>query len=112
MLAGSARLLAERRGGLRGRVLAPDAASAEEIAGSLWVLPGAAEAPDDLYQYQQVHRTQRIRVRNGTFEDEGLTPGPAVLLLEIRGRARVATKAVIPARGVLPLDLTAARASR
>lgn len=94
-------------GGLRGRVTAPDAAPTEGLRGYLWVLPGATEAPVDLYAYRRSNRTHRIRVRNAVFEDQGLTPGPAVLVVDIPGRNRVVTKTVIPTRDLRELELVA-----
>jgi hypothetical protein len=96
-------------GGLRGRIAAPDGAPAAQLRGYLWVLPGASEEPADLYEYRRSKRVHRIAVRDGVFEDAGLTPGPAVLVVDLRGRGRVARKAVIPVRSVLQLDLMAGR---
>jgi hypothetical protein len=94
-------------GGLRGRVVAADGAPADELRGSLWVLPGAAAQPADLYEYRRAARAHRIEVRNGAFEDAGLTPGPALVVVEIRGRAPVAATTEIPAGSTRQVDLEA-----
>lgn len=91
-------------GGLRGRVLAPDGGAGEELRGNLWLLPGATEAPADLYEFQKQHRSHRVSVRNGAFEDRQLTPGPAVVLIDLRGRPRVATAVTVPVADVLVRD--------
>jgi hypothetical protein len=97
-------------GGLRGTVTAPDAAPAD-LRGYVWVLPGAAAAPEDLYEYRRTHRTHRIQVRNGAFEDAQLTPGPAVVVADLRGRRIVATNATIAAGGMADVAFEA-RAQR
>ena len=99
-------------GGLRGRVLAPDAAPMEELRGYLWVLPGAVEAPADLYEYRRTERTHRISVRNGTFGADALTPGPAVIVVDLRGRSPVTTPVTITAGNVLETDLRAGARGR
>ena len=48
------------------------------------------------------------RLGNGVFEDAALTPGAAVLVVDIRGREPTASRAVIPAAGTRELDLTVA----
>jgi hypothetical protein len=93
-------------GGLRGRVVVPDP-STEETRGYVWVLPGITEAPADLYEYRRTKRTHRIQVRNGAFEDASLTPGPAIAVVDIRGRSYAVAKIVIPARETLAVDLAA-----
>jgi hypothetical protein len=97
-----------RAGGLRGRVAAADAASPAEIRGTAWVLPGAAEAPADLYEYRRSHRVHRLDVRNGAFEDAALTPGPAIVVVQLRDRGALpAAATVVPAGDTRVLDLTA-----
>lgn len=98
-------------GAVRGHILAADAAPAE-LRGYVWVLPGAAAAPDDLYEYRREHRSHRIAVQAGAFEDAALTPGPAVVVADIRGRRRLSTTAVVPAGGVLLLELPMALSGR
>jgi hypothetical protein len=76
------------------------------LRGYVWVLPGATQAPADLYEYRRTHRTQRVPVRNGAFTDSGLSPGPAIVVADLRGLGRVAVTATIPGGGMLDLDLT------
>jgi protocatechuate 3,4-dioxygenase beta subunit len=99
-------------GGLRGRIAAADAGSPAELRGYVWVLPGAAAEPADLYEYRRRHRTHRVRVRDGVFEDLLLTPGPAVLVVDLRDRARTASRVVIPTGDALALDLVVAARAR
>ncbi len=94
-------------GGLRGHVFAPDVTDPNRILGYVWLLPGADEEPPDLYAYRRTARTHRIRVRGGAFEATGLTPGPALVVVDIRGRERVVTKTAVPAGDTRTLDLTA-----
>ena len=54
-------------------------------------------------------QTSKDPVRNGVFRDDGLTPGPALLIVEIRGRRPVTTKVEIPSGATLELELTAGR---
>lgn len=95
-----------RAGALRGRILTPDATATRDLRGYVWLLPGATAAPEDLYDYRRSHRTHRLSVRNGAFEDAALTPGPAVAVVDIRGRKRLSTTLVVPTGDVLDLDLT------
>ncbi|MEZ5967181.1 MAG: carboxypeptidase-like regulatory domain-containing protein [Planctomycetota bacterium] len=94
-------------GGLRGRVRAQGVANRDELLGALWVLPGATSPPDDLYAYRREHRVHRLSVRGGAFADDALTPGEAVLVLDLRGRKPTSARADIPAGGILELDLDA-----
>jgi hypothetical protein len=96
-------------GGLGGRVTTPDGAPAEQIRGNVMVFPGATTVPADLREYRRTKRVHRVRVRNGVFRDDGLTPGPALLLVEIRGRLPVTTEVEIPSGTTLELELTAGR---
>jgi len=99
-------------GGLRGRVLAADATPADTLRGSIYVLPGADAEPADLHDWRRSHRVHRIAVRSGAFADECLTPGPALVLLDLRDRKRAVTKVVVPAGTLLDLDLTAGERTR
>lgn len=92
-------------GGLRGRVQASEALGDEELRGYLWVLPGASEVPADLYEYRRMQRTHRLRVRNGAYEDLGISPGPALLVLKLDGWLPVPSRVVIPVGKTLDLEL-------
>ncbi|HEX5054816.1 MAG TPA: carboxypeptidase-like regulatory domain-containing protein [Planctomycetota bacterium] len=94
-------------GGVRGRVSAPDTAEPVELRGYLWLIPGANEAPADLYEFQKQNRVHRVSVRNGAFEDLFLTPGPATVLIDLRGRRRVVATVTVPATDVLTVDFVA-----
>ncbi|MBK8975008.1 MAG: carboxypeptidase regulatory-like domain-containing protein [Planctomycetes bacterium] len=101
-----------RAGGLQGRVLAPDVASPDELLGYVWVLPGASAEPDDLYAWRRDNRTHRIRVRQGAFREDHLTPGPALLVVDLRGRQRTSLTVTVPTGDALTLDLQAGARSR
>lgn len=94
-------------GGLRGCVLVADNTPVTELRGYVWVLPGAEAEPDDLYAFRREHRTHRLLVRDGAFEEQALTPGPALVILDLRGRARHSELLTLPARTVLQHDLPA-----
>jgi hypothetical protein len=93
-------------GAVRGRIAALDPTPAEALRGYVWVLPGATEVPEDLYEYRRAHRTHRVQVRAGRFEDSALTPGPATIVVDVRDHARVTTAAIIPAGDTIDLELT------
>jgi hypothetical protein len=93
-------------GGLRGRVVAADGAAASELRGDAWVLPGATEAPADVREHRREHRVHRVRIRGGMFDDAALTPGDALVIVELDGRPRVVVATHGPAGGVRELDLT------
>ena len=44
---------------------------------------------------------------NGAYEESALTPGPAVMLIDVRGRQRAVAKIVVPDSGVLAVDFAA-----
>ncbi len=96
-----------RSGGLRGRVVTNDDTPPGELRGYLWVLPGATGEPDDLYLHRRENRTHRVPIRDGTFEERHLTPGPAVVIVDLRGRARQVSRLQVPQGGVLAIDLPA-----
>jgi hypothetical protein len=99
-------------GGLRGAVLAPDVADPTRLSGRVWLLPGASEAPADPYAWRREHRTHRLSIRAGRFESAALTPGPAVVLVDVRGHPRAITEVDIPAGGITEIDVTLEPARR
>jgi len=95
-----------RAGGLRGRVRSTDGAREQDLRGFVWLLPGADAAPDDIYAFRRSHRVHRLRVKDAVFADAALTPGPAIVVVEIEGRPRAVTTTDVPAGGVRDLELT------
>ncbi|MCA8951419.1 MAG: carboxypeptidase regulatory-like domain-containing protein, partial [Planctomycetes bacterium] len=94
-------------GGVQGRVVAAGGTRAEELRGSVWILPGATEEPADLYAFRRDHRTHRLRIRDGAFADVELTPGAALAVVDLPGRRRVVQSIAIPARGTVAIELPA-----
>ncbi|MCA8970579.1 MAG: carboxypeptidase regulatory-like domain-containing protein [Planctomycetes bacterium] len=92
--------------GVRGSVRAPDANS-EDLRGTLWILPGATEGPDDVYVYRREARVHRVPIRKGVFEQDGLTCGPALVIVQLDGRERVVRTATLRAGQTLDLELDA-----
>jgi len=81
--------------------------SADRLEGTLTILPGATVAPADLQEYRRTHRVHTIRVRAGTFAEDSLTSGPALLIMEIRGRQPAHANVDVPARSTREIVLMA-----
>lgn len=96
-------------GSARGRIRAVDGTPPEELRGNVWVLPGADEVPADLHEYRKQHRVHRLQVRDGAFEDAMLTPGPAVVIVDLRNRAPWADRIVVPAGSEITCELHGGR---
>ena len=86
--------VAVESGTLRGTVTAPDGTPADQLQGTITVLPGATEVPENLFE-ARTRGGQRIRVRNGEFSEDGVPTGPALLLVRIRGREMTSLQAQI-----------------
>ena len=97
--------------GLRGQVKATDGPPPEKLNGQLFVLPGVVEMPDDLGAAMRNSISQRIDVRDGAFESGDLPLGPALVVLQIAGRAR-AHEQVQVVLGVSELQLGAGPPAR
>lgn len=80
-----------------GSITAPEGAagSADDLDGSLIILPGAIEEPENLRAYERENRSHRARIRDGAYSLEGVTPGQALVIVSIRGRANSAVSASI-----------------
>jgi hypothetical protein len=96
-------------GGLRGRIVSNDDASPERLDGTLTILPGATAAPADLRDYAQTHRIHTVRVRGGAFQVDHVTPGAALVIIEIRGREPSEASIDIPVRTTLETVLSAGK---
>jgi hypothetical protein len=83
-------------GGVRGRIERADPAAAEPLDGTLTILPGATAAPGDLREYARSNRVHVLRIRGGAFQAEHLTAGPALAIVELRGREPVEVTIDIP----------------
>jgi hypothetical protein len=95
-----------RIGGLRGWVVAAGLRPGQ-IDGSLHILPGATKRPADLREWARGHRVHEVRVRDGAFRDEELTPGPALVIVEVRGRQPAEIALEIPAGTSREVELAA-----
>jgi len=84
-------------GGLRGQVVASDGTPQAQIAGTVYLLPGASEAPTDLVAHAREHPVLELRVRNGRFAAELLPVGPALAVVQVRGRAPAVSRVEIAA---------------
>jgi hypothetical protein len=101
-----------RVGGLSGQVVAEDGTPADQLEGTIWVLPGATATPPDVREYSRGNRVHEVRVRNGVFRADMLTAGPARLVVQVRGRQAGEAAVEIPAGGVKDLALPAGGVAR
>lgn len=96
-----------RTGSLRGRVLADDGTAAELLRGRVRMLPGLTAAPADVRAYARDHVVHSISVRGGAFRAPVVLAGPALLILELRGRAPTQTVVEVAPAAMCEVDLQA-----
>jgi protocatechuate 3,4-dioxygenase beta subunit len=96
-------------GGVRGRVTTDDGTPPDRIEGTITLLPGETKPPDDVRRHAQSHRVHVVRVRAGRFEADPVTAGPALVLIEVRGRERAVTAIDVPFRSTLEIVLAAGK---
>jgi hypothetical protein len=90
---------------LHGTVTAADG-SPDTLDGEVLVLPNATSVPADVRVYGRTNPVYSLRVRDGSFESALIPPGPALVVVRIRGRAEVAQPAVLQ-QGEARLELKA-----
>ncbi len=82
---------------LSGTVSAADGTASADLQGDLYVLPGATARPASLRDYERENRSHRLRIRDGAFELDDVTVGPALLVLRVQGRNEVVQQGVVQA---------------
>jgi hypothetical protein len=85
-------------GALTGEVRGKDGRKLAKAEGTLRILPGAKEKPADLRAYARTNRVHEVRVRSGAFAADALTPGAAIVVVELKGHPPFETTVEIPAR--------------